>query len=226
MRSGFLYKMSLAVVPFLVSLLLRIWFATCRVKEHGLEHREAALSGHRSAIALFWHYALVYVFYHLKNDRAAVLVSASEDGEYIARLAHCLKFSTVRGSSNKRGMRALKELMVRLKQGEHIGMVADGSQGPALVLQAGSILLASKTGAPVLPMVWSASSSVTFNSWDRTCIPKPFSRIDFFYGVPQEVPPDLDREGIEHYRLKLETSLNELYQIAWSWHGRDTHYDP
>lgn len=224
MKRGALYKCSLHVLPFVISVILRIWFATCRIKEHGAEHRKKAEKS-ECIVALFWHYSLVYVFYHLKKDRAAVLVSASEDGEYIARLAQCLNFETVRGSTNRRGLLALKELLKYLDKGNHVGMVGDGSQGPPLVAQAGSVLLASKSGAPILPMVWSASRSFTFKSWDRTCIPKLFSSIDFFYGEPIYIPEGLDRNGIETYRVKVEQALNRLYQHAWQYHGKEKHYD-
>lgn len=224
MKRAFLYKSSLKIVPFFLSILMRIWFATCRITVHGIEHRKKA-EQEKCTVALFWHYSLVYVFYHLRNDRAAVLVSASEDGEYIARLAQCLHFDTVRGSSNRRGLRALKELLQHLEKGHHVGMVGDGSQGPALVAQAGSILLASKSHAPVLPIAWSASRSFTFKSWDRTCIPKPFSRIDFFYGEPIYIPEGIDRDGLEKYRIDVDRALNELYRSAWIRYGKEKHYD-
>ena len=152
-----------------------------------------------------------------------MLVSASEDGEYIARLAQCLDFHTVRGSSNRGGLRALKELLSYLESGCHVGMVADGSQGPPLVAQAGSILLASKSGSPILPIAWSASRSFSFNSWDRTCIPLPFAKIDFFYGEPMSVPEQISKEEIETYRLMLEENMNKLYKKAWARHGRESH---
>ena len=223
-KRGWFYKLSVTAVPFLISVILRLWFATCRVAEHGYENRRTAEQGN-SVIAVFWHYSLLYIFYHLRKDRAAVLVSASEDGEYIARLAHCLNFDTIRGSSNRRGMLALKELLAYLDKGGNAGIVADGSQGPPQVVQAGSILLASKSGAPILPVGWSASRSFAFDSWDHTCIPKPFSRIDFFYGPPLFIPPGLDRRDIEHYRKVLEQQMNELHSSAWARHGRKTHFD-
>jgi lysophospholipid acyltransferase (LPLAT)-like uncharacterized protein len=222
-KRGFLYNLSVIVLPFLISVVLRLWFATCRIQEHGTENRQQVLRGN-SVIAVFWHYSLLYVFYHLRKDRAAVMVSASEDGEYIARLAHCLNFDTIRGSSNRRGLLALKEMLAYLNDGGHAGIVADGSQGPPQVVQSGSILLASKSGAPLLPVAWSASRSYAFNSWDHTCIPKPFSRIDFFYGNPVEVPAGIDRQQIEHYRQRLENEMNELYNSAWSVHGKAKHY--
>ncbi len=224
MKRNFLYKISITVLPFTLSLVLRLWFFTCRVRVHGLENRQQVDRGN-SIVAVFWHYCLLYVFYHLKDDRAAVLVSASEDGEYIARLARCLNFETVRGSSNRRGVLALKELLAFLSDGCHVGMVADGSQGPPLVVQPGSILLASKSTAPILPVAWSASRSFVFKSWDRTCIPKPFSQIDFYYGKPMSIPAGIGREEIEQYRVRLEEQMNVLHKTAWAQYGKENHYD-
>ena len=121
MKTTILHRVSLALLPPALSMLLRLWFATCRVTEHGREHRQDIDRGH-SIVAVFWHYCLLYVFYHLKDDRAAVLVSASDDGDYIARLAHWLNFETVRGSSNRRGLLALKELLAHLEKLEDDGL--------------------------------------------------------------------------------------------------------
>jgi len=218
-----LHNLLVRVAPYIAHWLLRIWFATCRVRVHGSHNRKQAGVSEKATIAIFWHYSLFYVFYHLRKDSAAVLVSSSQDGEYIARLARHLNFSTIRGSRNKRGMRALKELIAWLNQGGNVGIVADGSQGPAQIVQSGSIMLASRTGAPILPMVWSASDYIRFKSWDRTAVPKPFSRVDFYYGEPLWVPTGLKTPAFERYRLALEESLNTLYQRAWSRYGRQRH---
>ena len=152
-----------------------------------------------------------------------VMVSSSRDGEYIARLAHHFRFSTVRGSSNRKGVQALKDLIKATRSGSNTAMVADGSQGPPRVAQPGSILLASRSGAPIVPMAWSASRYLAIRSWDRTAFPKPFARVDFFVGEPLAVPPEIKGDGIEEYRLLLEERLNRLYREAWELHGRGAH---
>jgi hypothetical protein len=222
-KKGIVQQVMVRVVPFLAAWLLRIWFATCRVSVQGADFRRMADEYNNAVIAAFWHYSLFYVFYHLRTESAAVLVSASEDGDYIARLAENLNFTTVRGSRNRKGLRALKELIGCLKRGEHIGIVADGSQGPPLVVQSGAILMASRTGSPVLPLAWSASRYLTFKSWDRTVLPLPFSHIHFCYGEPFFVPPDLSGEKIELYRKQLEERMNELYRQAWSRYDKEKH---
>ena len=103
MKSNKMHNLLVRVAPYIAHWLLRIWFATCRVREHGSHYRKKVGPSEKATIAIFWHYSLFYVFYHLRKDSAAVLVSASKDGEYIARLAGHLNFSTIRGSRNKRG---------------------------------------------------------------------------------------------------------------------------
>jgi lysophospholipid acyltransferase (LPLAT)-like uncharacterized protein len=72
-------------------------------------------------------------------------------------------------------------------------------------------------------VAWSASRYLSIRSWDRTAFPKPFSRVEVIYGAPLEVPPDLDSEGIEEYRLRLEDRLNEMYAQSWSLQGKKEH---
>jgi len=217
-----LYRASLKVVPPLYVWLSRLWFFTCRVTVRDEQYRDEALS-QGSVIVPFWHYSFVYILYHLRQYPAMVLVSASRDGEYIARIAERFHFRPVRGSSNRQGVQALRQLLRGMKAGSHLGMVADGSQGPPRRLQPGAVFLASKTGAPLFPVVWAADRYRAFRSWDRTVLPLPFCRIVVRYGKPLLVPPDLDDEGIEEYRLLFEGRMNELYEQAWLEFGIDRH---
>ncbi|MEE4166589.1 MAG: lysophospholipid acyltransferase family protein, partial [Desulfocapsaceae bacterium] len=208
---------------FCAAWLLRIWFATCRVTVHGWDFRRTVEEKNKAVIAIFWHYSLLYIFYHLRKVPAAVLVSASEDGDYIAALATNLKFKTVRGSRNRRGLRALKDLISCLEHGEHIGIVADGSQGPPLVVQPGAILMASRTGSPILPLSWSSSRYVTFHSWDRTVLPLPFSQVHLCYGEPVYIPSGISSDELELYRGQLEEQMKALYRQAWSHFDKENH---
>lgn len=203
-------------------LLTRLWFATCRVTIQDAGHREQC-ANNPPFIAVFWHFSLFYIFYHLRNFSGTVMVSASNDGDYLAKTLQLGGFKTVRGSSNRQGMRALREMINDIKNGSSGGIVADGSQGPALKVQPGAIMLASKSGAPILPITWSASRYITFNSWDSTAVPLPFSRIVVRYGAPFAVPESLDSDGLEHYRLQLEKVMNELYAGVWSEFAKERH---
>ena len=221
--TDFWYRFSLVVAPPLVSGLMRLWFATCRVRMHGQEYVDAVVREHRSGIAAFWHYSFLYLFYHLRSYPAAVMVSASRDGEYIARLAERFGHRPVRGSSNRRGVAALREIIELTRQGRNAGIVADGSQGPARKAQAGCILMAAKSGKPIIPMVWAANRYIAFHSWDRTVVPLPFSTIVILHGEPLMVPTEPTAEQVEACRKELEHRLNLLYEKAWQEVGRGPH---
>ncbi len=215
MTDGVLNSLLLRVVPVTLAWLMRLWFFTCKVRVHDPENFFEQLKTGRPLIASFWHYSIIYIFYFLRVYPATVMVSTSRDGEYIARLAKEFNFSVVRGSRNNKGAEALKQLLRVVRGGDNGAIVADGSQGPPRVAQPGAILLASRTGAPVLPMVWSASRYYVVPSWDQTVIPKPFSCVDYYFGEPIFVPAGLKADGIEAYRLLLEQRLNGLYASAW-----------
>ncbi len=220
--ADFWYKVSVQLVPRLYVVLSRLWFATCRVRLEGREHLETALS-QGTIIAAFWHYSMLYIFYNLRHLSAAIMVSASKDGEYIARVARLLGHVPVRGSSNQKGVSGLKMMLREVRSGNNAGIVVDGSQGPARKAQAGAILVASRTGSAIVPMAWAADKYIAFHSWDRTLVPLPFCRMHFQYGEPLYVPKGIKADEIETYRLDLEKRLNECYTRAWQQVGRKPH---
>lgn len=223
MIGGFVHSLLLRVVPKLLSWIMRLWFGTCRVTVHNGDIMSSINRGETNIVASFWHYSIIYIFYFVRNYSATAMVSSSRDGEYIARLAGELGFNTVRGSKNNKGVEALKGMLRAVRAGDNGAIVADGSQGPARKAQAGALLVGAKTGKPVVPMVWAASSYFTIKSWDKTAIPKPFSRIDLYFGEPMYLPRKVSADELEQYRGLLEKNLNELYSKAWSLYGKTSH---
>ncbi len=216
-------RVSLLLIPSLLAVIARIWFCTCRVNVHGIKYRDMVMNNGGSGVGSFWHYSFLYSFFHNRKEKVVAMVSASKDGEYISKFLQKFDVLTVRGSRNKGGIGALKGMIRAMRKGYSAAIVADGSQGPARVVQAGCIILASRSGSPVIPMLWSANRYIRISSWDGTAIPYPFSTIEFFYGEPLEVPPKLSSEEIETFRLILEKRLNDLYTEAWKLQGKTEH---
>lgn len=224
-KQGIGQRFALWLVPLVYTILVRLLFATCRVRIIGEEHRQWCHSRSAPFIAAFWHYS-VFAVIELHRDRGqgwAAMVSASDDAEYVARLLERQGGVTVRGSRNRSGVRALKGLIDLMRQGYNAAIVADGSQGPARVMQAGALLLASKSGAPILPIAVAADRFWAFRSWDRTILPKPFARLILVYGEPLTVAAEADGAAIEAARLELEQRLNRLYAAAWRKAGHSPH---
>ncbi len=222
--SDFLYRASLAIVPPLFVGLSRLLKSTCRQEVIGAEHRDACLA-RGGLIATFWHYGIYYIIPQ-KTDRVGVaMVSASRDGEYVARALKYVNYDSVRGSRGpgKGGLKALLSMAPYLERGGVASIVADGSQGPERVVQPGSIILASRTGVPILPMGFAANRYHVFASWDRSIIPLPFATVLLGFGEPLFVPPGVRGEELEKYRLELELRLNTLYRKTWERFGREGH---
>jgi lysophospholipid acyltransferase (LPLAT)-like uncharacterized protein len=223
MKNTFWYKVSLKVIPGFVYILALLLFKTCRITVHGQQYKDQIVARGNHHIESFFHYGFLYIFYHSRKESGVAMVSSSKDGEYISRLAMKFGLETVRGSRNSGGMAALKKLIRLMRDGRNAGIVADGSQGPAKVVQSGTIMLASRTGIPVLPMLWSCNRYVRFNSWDKTVIPYPFSHIQFFFGEPLDVPAKIKSDAFEEYRIILEKRLNDMYVQAWKLQGKKEH---
>jgi lysophospholipid acyltransferase (LPLAT)-like uncharacterized protein len=224
-KPGFGQRLALWLVPLVYTMLVRLLFATCRVRVIGEEHRRWCYSRSTPFVAAFWHYSVFAVIELSRNrgKRWAAMVSASDDAEYVARLLERQGGVTVRGSRNRSGVRALKGLIDLMRQGYNAAIVADGSQGPPRVMQAGALLLAGKIGAPILPVAVAADRYWAFRSWDRTVLPKPFARLVLCYGEPLTVPAETGAAMIESSRLELEARLNRLYEKAWREVGRSGH---
>ena len=222
-RGSLLYRFSLWAVPLFFRFLSVLLFSTCRVERREDEHFLKLADSGLPFIVAFWHYGVIYIVHQAKRLPYVAMVSSSRDGEYISRILQSKGFATVRGSRGTGGIGALKGLIRHIRQGKVGVLVADGSQGPARKAQPGAVLLAGRTGVPVLPVGWAANHYWTFRSWDRTALPKPFSRIEITYGEPLQVPQDADATQIEGYRLELEKRLNELYEKGWGEFGKKEH---
>ena len=50
-----------------------------------------------------------------------------------------------------------------------------------------------------------------------------FSRIVLRYGKPIYVPRNLDADGIEEHRLKVEEAMNKIYDQVWAEFDKKNH---
>ncbi|MGD2125429.1 MAG: lysophospholipid acyltransferase family protein [Desulfobacteraceae bacterium] len=201
----------LRVVPPLVALVIKLLMLSCRVvRMEGEQRRQKALSKSRGgAIYVTWHQRMSYFFHYGGSHHVTTMISRSRDGEYAARLASWLGFRNVRGSSTRGGMRAVRELVRKIKEGEIGGMLADGPQGPAREAKMGSVMIAREAEVPLIPVLWGADRCWMFNSWDRYLVPKPFAKIAMFIGEAIWIPDSAKGNELQQYRQLLEKRLNE-----------------
>jgi hypothetical protein len=139
-----------------------------------------------------------------------LLVSPSEDGDLLARVARLMGYSVIRGSTYKSAKAGARALIKVLRKNQRIIVVADGSRGPRHKAQAGCIQLARATGAPVIPMSYEAKNKIELNSWDRFVLPLPFTRCTMNFGQPIHVARSADDVTIQAKKEEMEIALNRI----------------
>jgi lysophospholipid acyltransferase (LPLAT)-like uncharacterized protein len=197
--------------------LIKIIGRTISFENSGWENFERIATDKKVPIYAFWHERIFLSTYFFRNRNIIVITSQSFDGEYIARFIQRLGYGAVRGSSTRGGVGALAQMIRLMKQNLSMGFTLDGPKGPRHVAKTGAIMLAKKTGNPVMPFVIEAEEYWTLQSWDKLQIPKPFSRAKIFIGELVYVAPDADPEEIENKRRELQKNLDELVENGKQW---------
>ena len=190
---------------------------TIRWETEGLENLEAIEKNGKLPIYCLWHDRIFAGTYFLRDRGIVVITSQSLDGEYIARFLKRLGYGTVRGSSSRGGVKALVEMIRYMRSGMSMAFTVDGPRGPRHEAKSGAVLLAKKTGNPMLPFNVALSASWRINSWDRMQVPRPFARARFILGDPIYVSADEAEAGIDVKRSELQHSLDGLVAIGEAW---------
>ena len=191
------------LVPYLVYAYVSFVGLTTRSITIRGEIQGALKAKNRRFIYAFWHQRQVYFTWAHRGVGAAVLVSRSKDGEMIAETMRLSDIAAVRGSSSRGGAAAVRQLMEVLQSGLDIGLTPDGPKGPAREVKDGTIFLAQKLGAPIVPIANALSNKLEFKkAWDRFQVPLPFGRAVVVYGEPIEVGP-LDDLAAKAAELKI-----------------------
>ncbi len=208
-------------VCWLVSLHIRLVWATSRWQVTGAEAPKHYWDAGKPFILAFWHGRLLMMpKCWRKGARMNMLISEHRDGRIIADAIAHFDLGTVTGSSSKGGSAALRSMIRALKAGEYVGITPDGPRGPRMRIGGGIIAVAKMAQVPVIPVSFSASRARVMGSWDRFLFALPISRGVFLWGEPFFVPADADAAAQEALRLELEARMNALTAAADAACGR------
>ncbi len=214
-RYSLLQRLKFAIVAVVVSALLRLIGLTLRsTLSFDPNSIDPELTQYHARIFPFWHRCVLPATYLFRDRKLAVMTSRSTDGEYIARVIQKFGYVAVRGSSSRGGSQALLALRALLQNNGTAVFTIDGPRGPRYQAKRGPILLASMTGVPIIPFYVAVQHAWILNSWDCFVIPKPFSRIHTHFAEMIHVPADLDEDGIETYRLRMQAGLEHATRVA------------
>lgn len=193
----------------------RLWTKTLRFR---VEDPDKVLPASRDEpfILSVWHNRLLLlppVFSLCFPHRRSVgLISASRDGDFVSILVERFGHGTVRGSTSRKGVIALRQLVDALAAGTNVLITPDGPRGPLYEVNQGVIYVAQKSGAAVVPMHMEFSNAWRLKSWDRFFVPKPFSKVRILFGAPQRVQLTAGAEEFERERLRIKDAMMTLVE--------------
>jgi lysophospholipid acyltransferase (LPLAT)-like uncharacterized protein len=198
--------------------LIKVIGKTVRWEIEGWENWETASNDGKVPIYTFWHNRVFLATYFWQRRRIVVMTSQSFDGEYIARFIQRFGYGAARGSSTRGAVGAVVEMARLMRAGVATAFTIDGPKGPRYVAKMGAVLLAKKTGAPILPFTittrkfWEAKKS-----WDGFQVPKPFTQALLEIAPPIYVASDITDDALEAKREELQATLDELNQRGQNW---------
>ncbi|UCD70708.1 MAG: lysophospholipid acyltransferase family protein [Syntrophobacterales bacterium] len=214
MSKELINSLILATAPGLAYCVVKLLSWTMKIEViNGQVQDERRRSGEPS-IGAFWHGRLLMMPAGYRGKRMTILISRHRDGELISRTVKYFRFKSIRGSTTRGGLSAMREMMKASKEGYDIAITPDGPRGPRYRVQNGIIELARRMGIPIIPVTFNASRKKVFRSWDRFLLPYPFSRGVFIWGEPLLVPRQMDGHTFEQKRLLLERRLREITERA------------
>jgi len=212
-------RLLIGLGSLLGSTVLRAWMGTLDIKGAFYDPADDPASPEcvGGRVYIFWHEYLLACIYLRGHCNITVLTSRHRDAEILARLGRFLGYGVVRGSTQRGGVTALRQLLQtggRL----HLATPPDGPRGPRRLMTQGSVYLASRLGVPLVALGLGYDRPWRIRSaWDHFALPRPYSRVRIVGSPGIHVPPDLDRDGLEHFRQRIERVLNRMTAEAEAW---------
>ena len=202
------------LLSFIGWIVLSLWSRTVRIQFVNKAVPDRLASEGKNIIYAFWHGRQFLLFHSHRNTGIVIPASESRDGEIQARILKYFGFDVVRGSSKRKGDRALLGLVDRLRKGKNLALAVDGPRGPIYEAKQGVTYLAGKLNKPIVPVMTSAKRFwLLEKTWDKYLLPKPFTRGVIMYGEAIVVN-GISEEELEMKRKELEAALNRLMAQA------------
>jgi lysophospholipid acyltransferase (LPLAT)-like uncharacterized protein len=193
----------------------RLWARTLRLQVED-PHEVIGFVRKQPVIFAIWHNRLLMlprVFDPSFPTRQSYgLISASRDGDLIAQFIERSGYGTIRGSSSRKGVIALRQLIDTLAADGNVLFTPDGPRGPVYQASQGVIFVAQKSGAPIVPIHMEYSSCWRLKSWDRFAVPRPFATLRAKFGEPIYIAPLSEPEQFETERLRLQDAMMRLVE--------------
>jgi len=169
-------------------------------------------------IYAFWHRCIIAATWYFRNRNGVLMNTTNFDGQWTRHVIERLGYGTAQGSSTRGGLRGLAVMARRLEEGFDSGFTIDGPRGPRYVAKPGPVMLARRSGRPVILFHIGLERAWTLKkTWDLMQIPKPYTRAVLVIAPGLEVTKDTDHEGLEKKHQEMQKMLERLRDVAENW---------
>jgi len=211
-------RIQIPIIAAAVYSVIRTLGPTLRYEVLGWQHAEQVYAAKKQCIWAFWHRVIIPVAWWARHRGIVVMNTTAFDGQWTRKVIERLGFGTAQGSSSRGGLRGLAVMARRLEEGLDCAFTIDGPRGPRYVAKPGPVMLARKTGCPILVFHVGVERGKTFEkTWDHFLLPKPFSRTVILFAPPIYVPADATAETMEAKHAEMQRELERVRDIAESW---------
>jgi lysophospholipid acyltransferase (LPLAT)-like uncharacterized protein len=206
-------RMQLFLITWAGFLVIQLIGPTLRIAISFEDGAPASLNT-RPLILSFWHSCILPATYVWRNLQIRVMSSDSFDGEYTGRIIRKFGFVKVRGSSSRGAVRALLGMKRAVEEGATVAFTIDGPKGPRFVAKPGPVVVARATGAPMVAFHIALANPWVLKTWDRSMIPRPFSRALMRVSRGIHVPGDIQEAEREGFHAQLQEALDRVREFA------------
>jgi lysophospholipid acyltransferase (LPLAT)-like uncharacterized protein len=211
-------RIQIPVIAAAVYSVIRVLGPTLCYEVLGWQHAEAVYASRKRCIWAFWHRVIIPIVWWHRNNGTVVMNTMAFDGQWTRKVIEWLGFGTAQGSSSRGGLRGLAVMARRLEEGVDCAFTIDGPRGPRYVAKPGPVMLARKTGCPVMVFHIGVDRGKTFtNTWDHFLLPMPFARTVILFAPPIYVPADADQQMLEAKHVEMQRELERVRDIAEGW---------
>lgn len=204
----------LSIFQWIIALVMAgmIWFIYFTCRKRIVNYEIFKKFKHKPAIFVFWHgrSLMLSPIVCLGGMKSYAVASRHKDGKMMAKLQHLFGLRAIYGSSHSGSLSVLREGVRVLQRGDHSLCISpDGPGGPSLRVQEGALYFAKMTGAPIIPVCFSARHVWMQNRWDRYLLVYPFTKIKCKLGEPIYIDSKISPDEFQKKRNELENIMVE-----------------
>ena len=211
-------RAQIPIIAAAVYSVIRTLGPTLRFEALGQQQSERVYAAGHRCIFAFWHRVIIPVTWWARNRGIVVMNTTAFDGQWTRKVIEWLGFGTAQGSSSRGGLRGLAVMARRLGEGRDCAFTIDGPRGPRYVAKPGPVMLARKSGCPIMVFHIGVDRGKTFEkTWDHFLLPAPFARAVMIFAAPIYVPQNATAAMMETKHAEMQRELERVRNLAEGW---------